>query len=100
MNTELNTEVKEKCSKISSVSNGEKHRSPWSFIKYDLIICSPSFYFRIMESVTETLIGVRCLIGGCGEAKAWSAELFLALLIRPHGIKNCFAIAEVFSIHS
>jgi hypothetical protein len=53
-----------------------------------------------MELVTETLIGVRCLIGGSGEAKAWSAELFLALLIRPHGIKNYFAVAEVCSIHT
>jgi hypothetical protein len=50
--------------------------------------------------VMETLIGVRCIIGGCGEAKARSAELFLELFIRPQGIKNSFAVAEDFSIHS
>jgi hypothetical protein len=28
MSSELNTEVREKCSKISNVSNGEKHNLP------------------------------------------------------------------------
>lgn len=50
--------------------------------------------------VMETLIGVRCIIGGCGEAKARSAELFLEIFIRPQGIKNSVAVAEDFSIHS
>lgn len=70
MSTELNTEVREKYSKISNVSNGEKHKSSLSSRKYDLIISSPSISFKIMEMVMETMIAVRCIIGGCGEAKA------------------------------